>query len=130
MNTDTLSYVLRAIETAKEKARALKERGQRDVEVADRIMLQLGGYGRLSCMIGIRHTVALEGLGGLGFQFPNSGPGLPNCVEIRLNGLDTYDVEFKRIHNCTAKTTTEHANIHCAQLKGLFEKETGLYLTL
>jgi hypothetical protein len=106
------------------------EEQAQQIEVANTIMRQLGGYGRLKAMVGIRDPVALEGLGGLGFKFPNKAAGRPNYVGIRLNGLDTYDVKFKRLHGFNVKTTAEYENIYWDQLKGLFEKETGLYLTL
>ena len=57
-----------------------------------------------------------------------------NCVEIRLNGWDLYDVRFVKYG--TIRTgfkvhrEEEVNNVYCDQLRDLFESKTGLYTSL
>lgn len=95
---------------------------ENDVEIANTIIGQLGGYGRLKSFINFRNHMAINN--GLSFQF--SGSTKANNARITLNSMDTYDIEFLK----ASKTVKEHHDIYNDQLMDIFEEYTGLYLTL
>jgi hypothetical protein len=103
----------------------------RNQEIAQTILQQFGGRNRLSAMTGAKNFVAIEN--GLQFSIGRNAGGI-NIVIIKLRGDDTYDVEFgaaRRVKlemRYTIKDRTEGA--YADMLKPLFEKATGMYLTL
>jgi hypothetical protein len=103
---------------------------QSDKEIADTILDQMGGMRRIGAMIGARSFTMIKN--GVQIHFPNKQRSKPNYVAITLDrGSDTYDVKFMRIDKGGApKTTAEYHDIYSDSLKNLFEKETGLYLSL
>jgi len=103
---------------------------ERHILVASNIIQQMGGFGRLKAMIGMRQPLAYSGLGGVSFCFPNKASGRPNRVCIKLNGLDLYDVEFKRVYGSKVTTTASHENVYASSLREVFEMATGLALSL
>jgi hypothetical protein len=108
------------------------ESDKRDVEIAGIILQQLGGKGRLKAMCGAKYFAAIKS--GLSFRMPShfAKNGI-NVVEITLNPADTYDVKFKKLGPAPKYDITvvsEHDGIYNDMLRELFEKETGLYLTL
>jgi hypothetical protein len=108
------------------------------MEVAKTILDQMGGASKIKAMTGAKNFTALPS--GVSFQFP-SRKG-PNYVKITLTPMDTYTVEFGRKAGAAAlmsgkvdveniyKKLSEHTDIYFDQLTDLFEKETGLYLSL
>ena len=74
------------------------------------------------------------------FRFPNQRRSKPNFITITHNGKDLYDVVFGRkgmkkdkdlgfsIPNYSELNTFD--DIYSDMLMDLFEKETGLFLTL
>lgn len=83
--------------------------------------------GMLKAMIGMKDAVKGENF--VAFKFMRSR-GI-NAVSITLTPLDLYDVEFAS--NTPKKgwvTKSLHENVYGENLKELFEKETGLYLSL
>jgi len=118
-----------------------RQRGQRNGgEVAATILRQLGGTGRLQAMIGVRQFFSYnpsagpgEGwiLGGVSFSFPNRAPR-PNYVKITLAGDDTYTVRFLRHGRGRGnyKDLGTFSGIYADQLRELFDRQTGLYLSL
>ena len=106
------------------------DRDERSLAIAHTICHQLGGQGRLKCMIGAKAFAVVEN--GLSFKFPREGPDgyKVNYVKITLNGLDLYDVEFGYIHGGNYKVVTKHENAYCDSLEDLFYNATGLYLSL
>jgi hypothetical protein len=102
--------------------------------VADIILSQLGGGGRLTAMIGARHFYHTNNGNTLCFQFPNRLRSKPNHIKITLTGMDDYTIEFGRIVNKKStpvyKVVKTLQGIYCDQLVDIFEAETGLYLTL
>ena len=101
-------------------------------QVAETILKQLGGGGRLKAMIGAKNfTSHPDGLGALSFQFPSPHRG-PNRVKITLDPSDTYTMEFGKITSRGMKyqKTKEIEGVYNDQLRSIFEKETGLYLSL
>ena len=116
-----------------------------DLEEADQtvgktILKQMGGVRRLSAMIGAKHFVTYgpktpenkygQGLGGVTFRFPRPGRGKPNQIKIILNGKDLYDVSFGSVKGTFFKVLKKFNDVPASNLKSLFERETGLYLSL
>jgi len=108
------------------------------MQVANTILLQMGGAGKIKAMTGAKNFTALPS--GVSFQFPNRKG--PNYVKVTLEADDTYTVEFGKKAGVQAlmsgkvdvdniyKKLSEHKDIYFDQLKDLFESETGLYLSL
>jgi len=96
------------------------------------ILRQLGGSRWLQMMIGAKNFMVGHtnggALGGLSFKFPRPGRGKPNFVRILLMGDDTYSVEFMSLHGYNARSMSKVDGIYADQLRGLFERNTGLYL--
>lgn len=99
--------------------------------VAEIIAQQLGGLGRLKSFVNGREFAQDENL----FQFRFSGSRQMNKVVIRLNSMDTYDVEFWKIGRFSMKTlgipmkkVKTVNNVYCDQLISTFENTTELYL--
>ena len=108
-------------------------------QVASTILRQMGGTGRLGAMINAKNFVSYpaaadskygEGMGGVAFKFSNPGRGKPNFIKIILNGRDYYDVAFGRQRGLNFKELKKVNDVSASNLKSLFERETGLYLTL
>jgi len=103
-----------------------KERNQ---QVAMTILQQLGGQGKLAAMTGANgFVIRNEERGGIHFRIKNRKG--PNYVKIILNGRDLYDIEFGRIWGTKYTVKAEHLDIFATMLKEIFEKETGMYLSL
>ena len=112
------------------------------IEIANTIIDQMGGYRRLSAMVGIKDHCALDA----GLQFGFKGSRKINKVSIELNAMDTYNVKFFKIptlrSNCGPKAldkyfekieicktpVAEFDNLYCDQLVDTFEQTTGLDL--
>jgi len=94
--------------------------------IANTILDQLGGAGRLQAMIGAKHFLADDN--SLAFKFPNRRG--PNWVKITLDPSDTYTVTFGRIVKYELRSSSTVSGIQCGQLKSLFENTTGLALSL
>ena len=99
--------------------------GRTDQSIAQTILQQLGGMGRLVVMTGAYNFVAVKN--GVSFKIKNRKV---NYIKITLNGKDLYDIEFGRIAVGKLKVTAEHNDIYFDQLIPIFEKETGMYLRL
>jgi hypothetical protein len=100
-------------------------------QVADTIAKQMGGYGRLKAMLGARDFLYDKNPPSFQFKFPNKAKGKPNFVKIIYDvGQDLYDIEFGRIRGTSYKKIKTYSSIYANQLKKLFEKTTGLYLSL
>jgi len=97
------------------------------LEVANTILAQLGGSGRLSAMIGAKHLVGGERT--LTFKFMGGANGA-NCVRVTLDPSDTYTVEFMAVRGTKVTPKGSFSDVYYDALKGLFEGETGLHLSL
>ena len=102
---------------------------------AAEILSQLGGSRRLSIMIGAKNFGSANDCKTLTFSFAASK--VANHIKITLNGLDLYDVEFIKVgrRNRTTfetpiTTVKSVENVYADDLKELFERTTGLFLSL
>ena len=104
---------------------------EQDMRVANTIMNQLGGYGKLKAMINIKYQTAINS--GLKFMF--SGCRKINCIQIILDATDTYKIEFGKLV-MSGKNIGEYTKvkgfeeIYADQLKWLVEETTDLRLSL
>lgn len=99
--------------------------GGGNIEVANTILQQLGGRGRLSMMVGAYNFIALSN--GVSFRIKNPKA---NYVKIVLTPSDLYDLEVGRIRGSTYKVVFEQRGIYVDMLKKSIEKATGMYLSL
>lgn len=88
------------------------------------------GINRLSAMIGAHSFVRSEKDYNIMFSFKARAGNKANKCRITINAMDLYDVEFFKLRAGNCKTISTHNDIYFDQLKKLFEKETGLYLSL
>jgi hypothetical protein len=100
----------------------------RNQQIAQTILQQIGGQRRLVLMTGAKHFVAIES--GLQFKIGGGAKNGINCVRITLTPMDEYKVEFLRVRGMTCKTFSERGDAHAEDLSALFEKETGFTLAI
>jgi hypothetical protein len=120
--------------TAKEALKAemrrrklpLKTEASEKKEVADIILKQLGGGGKVRAMLGAKSIMAIDK--GLVIVWPNKEKSKGDAVEITLRPDDTYDMVFFRVSSKEVKKKYEM--VYADQLKELFEKWTGWALSL
>ena len=93
---------------------------------ATTILSQLGGLGRLTAMTGA-HNVLDHG-DGVSFKFRGSRKA--GYCHITLEPSDTYTVVLGKIRKYELKKTADASGIYAGQLVELFERETGLYLSI
>lgn len=102
-----------------------------NIQIAETIYEQLSrGRRVLALMTGAKDFVAIDN--GTVFSLPaRSAKNGINRVRITLLPSDTYKVEFLkyRPRQLDVVPVTVHEDIYCDQLKDIFEKETGLYLS-
>ncbi|MGK7932388.1 MAG: hypothetical protein AB4041_13285 [Microcystaceae cyanobacterium] len=98
-------------------------------QIAETILEQLGGQRKLIAMTRAYHFMALEE-GGITFKFKGSQKF--NYCKILLTPLDTYTVIFEKWNWKAFSLHKEQSfdDIYYDALIPLFEKETGLYLSL
>ena len=94
--------------------------------IAETILRQMGGTGRLSVMVGAYQFVALED----GVKFRFKGSKKANLVMVKLTARDTYDVEFFKMAKFDYKQIAVVEDVYADQLRRVFEQMTGLYLSL
>lgn len=115
-----------------------------ELTIAKTILQQMGGSGALAAFIGAYNYVAHED--GVSFKWKAKAKNGANYFRVKLNSMDLYDLEFGRLRNVmpigltaeaiekavidSYKVTKEISGVYWDQLIELFEKETGLYLTL
>lgn len=99
-----------------------------NVEIANVILSQMGGAGRVRAMTGAKHFIAIED--GVQFDFPNRCRSRGNCVRIVLDASDTYTVSFYNKSRKGADKVREVCGVYCDGLKSLFENQTGLRLSI
>lgn len=99
-------------------------------QIAQDIVAQLGGAGKLTAMIGARQFGVLPN--GIEIHIPRSPKGV-SVIRIVLTGRDIYDLTFfgsmdSKTLNRKIKSTENE--IYGDQLRGIVEQHIGLYLSL
>jgi len=88
------------------------------------------GMSRLSAMIGAKNFARDEKNYTISFKFAAKAKNKANYCRIKLNALDLYDVKFISIRGLNVKAVSTHEGLYADMLKGTFESETVLYLSL
>ncbi len=101
-----------------------KERNQ---EIAQTILTQLGGINRLNAMIGVKDVYSIEN--GVRFRIKCRG-AKANYVKIQLNSMDLYDMELGKVHGESYKVKGAFNSVYGDMLKQLISNTTGLALSL
>jgi hypothetical protein len=99
-----------------------------DLLVANTILAQLGGGGRLRAMLGAETFVGSEN--SLSFRFKARAKNGSNGLYVRLDPSDTYTVEFVSVRASKRTVKASFEDVYAEDLRRLFESETGLYLSL
>lgn len=92
--------------------------------IAQTILQQLGGTGRLHAMTGAYNFLDLGD--GVSFRIKNARA---NYIRIKLNSLDLYDVEVGRIRGHNYTVVKEMSNLYADQMKEFIEGATGMRLS-
>lgn len=58
------------------------------------------------------------------------GSKVANYMTIVLNSMDTYDVHFSKVRAGKQTNIREYNGMYCDQIRGLFERVTGLRTSL
>lgn len=106
--------------------------------MAEIVIQQMGGAGRLKMFIGAKNFLKDERKNSVMFSFKKGG-NKSNHITVKLNAMDTYDVTFKQLTRKKDKdlgiflphvnVISEHEGIYSDMLINLFEQETSLYLS-
>lgn len=102
-----------------------------DLTVANTILAQLSGEGRLTAMIGAKDFFG--DANSLKFRFTAPATNGANLVRVQLDASDTYTVEFYKIgggpgFECSKINSISF--VYDDQLVPVIESETGLRLSL
>jgi hypothetical protein len=100
------------------------ETSNRNKEIAQTILNQIGGMNRLVAFTGAYNFVAINN--GVSFRIKNPKA---NYIKITLNGKDLYDLEVGRIRGTDYKVVGEQSDLYNDMLKSEIEKFTGMYLS-
>jgi hypothetical protein len=98
-------------------------------ELVNQLTQSHNGMNRLVAMTGAKNVIYSENENYVSFRIPNSPF---NYVKIVLNSLDLYDVYFEKHIFTKCKMTKQviFKDVYNDSLKELFEKQTGLLLSL
>jgi len=99
-----------------------------NTQIANTILDQLGGTGRIAAMTGAKNFM-VDGPG-VSFKFPNRDCKRPNWIKVTLDPSDTYTVTMGRIVKYALRSSSTVNGIYCDGLVELFENATGLRLSL
>jgi len=100
-------------------------------ETLSQLTLSNNPTNRLKAMIGGKNFASDKNdqCGAVSFRFTAKSSNKSNFVKVTLTFMDVYTVEFGSIRSLKYKTISNFENIYCDDLKQLFERETGLYLS-
>ncbi len=93
--------------------------------VAKTILQQIGH--KSLYMIGAKNFIGSDN--GLSFKIERNCKSISH-IQIKLNGLDLYDMTFLRVRMCEAKTLSVVENVYFEQLNQIIKSETGLNTNL
>jgi hypothetical protein len=96
------------------------------MSIAKTILEQIGGN-KFCAMIGVKQLGDTGN--GLSVKWKAKSKDGSNYLNIELNGLDLYDLKFKRIWGTDITDKKELNNIYAEDLMDIFEDTTGLFLT-
>lgn len=97
-------------------------------DVATTILDQMGGWRKLRMMLGVKQFFNITN--GVGFKWPSKQRSKGNYVEVKVNGLDLYDMTFFNVSIRGKKKVKEYRGLYDDMLANTFEKQTGYYIRL
>lgn len=97
-------------------------------DIAQTILRQLGGQGRLKAMVGANTFTALES--GVQFRLKAKADRGINSIRIVLTSDDQYTVEFYAIRALDFTEVVQFEGVYADMLKTVVERTTGLALSL
>lgn len=104
-----------------------------NLKVAETILTQLAGpnpTGKLRAMIGGKDFSG--GANSVQFKWTAKAKNRANCLRVELDPLDTYIVEFWKVGRGATDPTMvkKFDTVYAEDLRKLFERETGLYISI
>jgi hypothetical protein len=96
--------------------------------VAETILRQMGGAGKLTAMIGAHTFVGSEN--SLTFKWKARAKDGANILRVTLDPSDTYTMEFFRYRSGKVKPLQSFEGVYAEDLRRIFESTTGLYIRL
>ncbi len=97
-----------------------------DMTVANEILRQLGGRGRVGALLGVTQFAGDET--SLRVKFKAQGMDGINCFKVTLDPSDTYTVEFFKTGRLDYTEKGKIEDVYCDNLVETIETRTGLYL--
>lgn len=97
-------------------------------QIANTIATQLGGTSKLSAMLGAKNFVALPR--GLTFKVGRGAKNKATHVTVKLDGDDTYSVEFIRVREYTPTSIETLEGLYVENMRDVIEDRLGMYLSL
>lgn len=95
---------------------------------AGTILTQLGGN-KFIVMTGAKEFWRNDKTRQIGFKIGRNSESI-NHVRIKLNSMDTYDMEFLQVRGTNIKVKSKAEGIYNDQLQSVFTKHTGMYTHL
>lgn len=105
-----------------------KEKNNHSDFDAGMILKQLGGN-RFIAMTGASNFVKNDKEKLIAFKIGRNANNI-NYVRIKLNSMDTYDMEFIRIRGDDLKVVSKADGVYNDMLQSVFTEHTGLYTSL
>jgi len=90
---------------------------------------QLGGH-RFIMMTGAKNFIFDHKKNALTFSIGRGAKGGVNFVQVRLNGLDLYDLSFYRKWGTNFRLISQENDLYFDQLQPIFTENTGFYTSL
>ena len=97
-----------------------------NMQIAQTILNQLGGTGRLTMMCGCKDYAA--GDKSVSFRIGSNGNKVTRCL-VTLDPSDTYTVKFYKGRGVNMKECYAMSDVYNDNLRSVFEQQTGMYLT-
>ena len=97
-----------------------------DLTVANTILKQMGGTGRLVAMIGANSFLGTDNE--VTFRWKCKAKNGANTLRVTLLPNDTYEMNFGRIRSGRFKLVARLKPVYAEDLIRRFEETTGLYL--
>ena len=99
-------------------------------QIAVTILKQLGGK-QFEILTGAENfAVATDDKGNKGLSFTIPRSNNIRGIQIYLNGLDLYNMNFIKIHGDKFEVLHSLENVYCDQLQEIFTEKTGLHTRL
>lgn len=99
-----------------------------DLTIANTILSQMGGSGRLTGFIGAYNYTGTEN--GVTFRFKCRAKNGSNTFRVTLDPSDTYTIEFLSVRGTSFKIKEALSDIYAEDLVRVFQDKTGLCLSL